>query len=638
MRRRVLLAVGVALIVVGSIAGVSAVQGQGQFVSGEPGLSVFAPDPTLEPGETTQLELQVANDGTLRWGPGAQRDEVTTARSVQIEVRDGGTPFTVETERQSIGSIRDGEVRSVPIAVRVPAGVDPGTYSLDVRLRYSYVAQSDPGSGVVQERTRRVTRTIDVRVEERPRFQLRGIENDAQIGGTGTVAVEVENTGEESASDLAVSLTSTSPNVGFGEAQRDTARLDRLGPGESTVLEYDVAVRDGTVVRNYSLDGTVQFTDADGIRGTEEGLSVGFTPLDAQRFDVDIEESTLRVGEVGTITGTVRNDGPLPVEAVSIAPADGSMLEAQSGPYAVDDLAVDESATFRLRVAVPETADAVPQRIDLATTYRTDGERDRMTTEPASVPIDEQEFDVRLEESTLRVGETGEIVGTVSNDGPVAVDGVTVTLGEGDFEPRSRTYAVGTLEAGETADFRFRALVPAGTDATPQRIDVTTTYRTAAGHDRSVIDPLRVPVAERRDAVAVTALNPTFVAGGEGTLAVEVRNQRDVELRDVRLRLSVEDPLESDFTTTIVPSLAPGETAQVAFDLEVDGDAPPSQYPAVIDVEYLDPDDETQTVRPLTVSVSVIEDPDEPVLAIEIIAFIAVMILVVAAFVWLYRR
>ena len=636
MRSRTVLAL-VALVVVGSLAGISAVQAQGQYVSGEPGLSVFAPNPTLEPGETTQLEVQVANDGTQRWGPGAQRDEVTTARSVQVEVRDSGTPITVETERQSIGSLRDGDVRSVPIAVRVPKDVEPGTYSLDVRLRYSYVAQSDPGSGVVQERTRRVTRTIDVRVEERPRFQLHGIENDAQIGGTGTVAVEVENTGEEPASDLAVTLDSTSPNVGFGEAQRDTARVDRLEAGESTVLEYDVAVREGTTVRNYSLDGTVQFTDPDGIRGAEDGLSVGFTPLDAQGFAFDIEESTLRVGEVGTITGTVRNDGPLPVEDVSIAPAEGS-LEAQGGPYAVGDLSVDESATFRLRVAVPEAADTAPQRIDLATTYRTDGDRDRVATDPVSVPIDEQEFDVRLEESTLRVGETGEIVGTVRNVGPVAVEGVTVSLGEGTFEPRSRSYAVGDLEVDEAAEFRFRAVVPAGTDATPQRIDVTTTYRTAVGHDRAVIDPIRVPVAERRDAVAVTALDPTFVAGGEGALALEVTNQRDVEIRDVRLRLAVEDPLESDFTTTIVPSLAPGETDRVAFDLEVDGDAPRSQYPAVIDVEYLDPDDETQTVRPLTVSVSVTEDPDEPVFAIEIIAFLAVMVLVVAAFVWLYRR
>ncbi|UWG49487.1 S-layer protein [Halalkaliarchaeum sp. AArc-CO] len=636
MRSRTVLAL-VAVVVVGSLAGISAVQAQGQYVSGEPALSVFAPNPTLEPGETTQLDVQVANDGTQRWGPGAQRDEVTTARSVQIEVRDGGTPFAVETERQSIGSLRDGDVRSVPIAVRVPEGVEPGTYSLDVRLRYSYVAQSDPGSGVIQERTRRVTRTIDVRVEDRPRFQLHGIESNVQIGGTGTVAVEVENTGEEPASELAVPLESTSPNVGFGEAQRDTARVDRLEAGESTVLEYDVVVREGTTVRNYSLDGSVQFTDPDGIRGVEDGLSVGFTPLDPQGFAFEIEESTLRVGEVGTITGTVRNDGPLPVEGVSIAPAEGS-LEVQGGPYAVGDLAVDESATFRLRVAVPEAADTAPQRIDLSTTYRTDGDRDRVATEPVSVPIDEQEFDVRLEESTLRIGETGEIVGTVRNDGPVAVEGVTVTLGEGTVEPRSRSYAVGDLEVDEAAEFRFRAVVPAGTDATPQRIDVTTTYRTAAGHDRSVIDPVRVPVAERRDAVSVTALDPTFVAGGEGALALEVTNQRDVEIRDVRLRLAVEDPLESDFTTTIVPSLAPGETDRVAFDLEVDGDAPPSQYPAVIDVEYLDPDDETQTVRPLTVSVSVTEDPDEPVLAIEIIAFIAVMILVVAAFVWLYRR
>lgn len=636
MRRLPAVAIVVAVLLGVAIVGVAAAQDQSQFVRGEPGLSVFAPEPVLEPGETNQLDLQIANDGTLRTGTEAQRQEVTTARAVRVEVDERGAPFTIETERQSIGSVPDSDVRTVPIAVRVPSDADPGTYRLNVYLRYSYVSMSDP-SGVIQERTRRMTRTVEVEIRERPRFDLRTVESDVQVGGSGTVAIAVENHGEEPATDVTVSLEPTSANVGFGEAQRDTAPIDRLGAGNTTVVEYDLDVRPGTTVRNYSFDGTVAFTDPEGLRGVEDGLSVAMAPADEQEFDLEVTESTLRVGEAGTITGTVRNDGPAAVEDVAVGLGNAT-LEPRGGPYAVGELESGESTAFTLGVAVPEGIEAVPQRVQLATAYRTGDGRDVTAVDPVSVRIDEQEFDVEVTDSTLRVGETGVITGTVRNDGPVAVEAVTLTLGEGVFEPRSRTYAVGDLETGESAEFRFRALVPEGVDATPQRIDVATTYRTAADQERSVTEPVRVPIADRRDAVTVTAADPTFVAGEEGTLALEVTNERDVRLRDIRVQLAVEDPLESEFRTAVVPSLEPGATDRVAFDLEVDSDAPESRYPAVVDVEYLDPDDETQPVRPLTVAVTVTEDPDEAFLAIEVLVFLGVAILVVAALVWLYRR
>lgn len=41
------------------------------------------------------------------------------------------------------------------------------------------------------------------------------------------------------------------------------------------------------------------------------------------------------------------------------------------------------------------------------------------------------------------------------------------------------------------------------------------------------------------------------------------RSIRDVEIRDVRLRLAVEKPLGSEFRTTVIPSLQPEETEQL---------------------------------------------------------------------------
>ena len=510
-------------------AGVAVAQDD-QSVRGEPNVDVYAPDPTLTAGTADELRLQVVNDGNVRSGAVAQRGVVTTARVVTVDVDDGSVPFEVTTQRQSIGSVPDGEAVDAPLSVTVPADVAPGEYTLDVRVRYSHTFQYAPASSVVQERSRTVRRSVDVTVEERPRFALATVESDVQVGDSGTLVTNVTNVGSESARDVRLRLASESAEVSFGGAPSNTARLDRLDPGENGTVAFRTSVGDNVDLRDVALEGSVRFVDPNGIEHAQDGLVTGFVPGDEQSFALSVEASTLRVGELGAIEGTVRNDGP---------------------------------------------AD---------------------------------------------------------------VDDVVLALGDARLDPRSETYAVGSLDAGETAPFRFRGTVPAGADPVAQRIDVTTRYRTPAGNDRSTVDPVRIDVAERRDAVDVAAVGPRFAAGESGTLELEVRNQRDVGIRDVRLTLEADDPLESEFRTTVVPVLAPGETDAVAFDLEVDGDAPASRYPATVAVEYTDPDDETVAARPATVAVEVTEADDDVLPAIEILIFAAVAVLVAAVFVWLYRR
>jgi len=497
------------------------------FVRGEPHLDVFTPRPTLTPGETTQLSVQVTNDGEIAGGAAGNRALVTTARAVTVDVSADATPLTVETRRQAIGSVLDGQVREVPLTVTVPAGTEPGEYTLDVALSYSYTSVYAPKSGVVQEETATVTRTLTVEVPERPRFTMRTVETDAQVGGPGTVTVAVTNTGTETASDLTVALESSSPNVVLGGAGRDTARLARLAPDETRTVAYDVTLRPGTTDRTYPLTGTVGYTDPDGVRHTEAPRSLGFRPAAEQSFEVSVTDSTLRVGESGVLTGTVRNEGP------------------------------------------------------------------------------------------------------------VAAEDVAVTLGNASFRPRVGSYAVGGLAVDETATFRFRGTVPSAADATPQRVTVTTRYRTVDSTDRTATDTLRVPVAERRDGVAVSAVDPQFVAGESGRLDVRLRNRHDAEIRDVRVFLNATDPLESDFPSTVVSRLAPNETGRVAFDVDVDGGALETQYPAVVVVQYTVAGTDRPTVQTETLAVDV-SATERDVPLVELGAALLVLVVVVVGGWWLY--
>jgi hypothetical protein len=528
MTRQVLRVGIVVLLILAGVAGIGVTQETLQYVRGEPDLDVYVPEPTLNVDSTSDLTVQIANDGEVQSGAATQRDTVTTARSVTVELEDDDVPFTVETRTQSIGSVTDGGVEQVPITVTVPADVDPGEYSLDVELRYSHTYQYSPSSGLTQELSRRTTESIDVQIEGRPRFELSMVESDVQVGGSGTVTTEIVNVGEESAHDLTVELESRSPDVTLGDTARNTARIDRLESGANATLTYRTNVRPDVPVRNLTLAGTVTFTDSEGEQASQDGLSVGLQPEPEQTLSLSIDQSSLRLGETGAIRGSIRNDGP------------------------------------------------------------------------------------------------------------ASVDDVVVILSAAQFQPRSPTYAIGDLAANESTAFRFRGTVPPEADAVPQQIAATIRYRTAADTRHAQNGSLHVPVADRRDAVSVRATDSEFTSGEDGVLEIEITNQRDIEMRDVRLELAVEDPLTSEFRTTVLPSLRPDETGSVAFDLEVDGDAPVSQFPATIKVSYLDQDTDRNTARQATVPITVTE-PDRGELPTEMIIF-AVLSIIVLVGAWLFYR
>ena len=122
MRRSAVLAL-VVVVSVGPLAGtVVAQSGTGSY-GGEPELDVLAPSPTVAPGERASLTLQVANDGAVTAGVPPAREAVTTARSVELEADADGTPLTVRSGRQAVGSVTESRPKSATVALEVPDGI-----------------------------------------------------------------------------------------------------------------------------------------------------------------------------------------------------------------------------------------------------------------------------------------------------------------------------------------------------------------------------------------------------------------------------------------------------------------------------------------------------------------------------------
>lgn len=472
-------AIAFAVLFTVSIVGPTVAFGQAAIIAGEPRLQVDAPDSTLTPGQTSELELQVSNDGRVSLGSPESRDAVTAARNVRVEV-EGDGPIEIETSRQAIGTVTENEPRSVPIAVTVPETAEPGEYELDVELRYQYTSRMEPGAGVMNERTRTVTRSVDVEVDDSARFEITNTSTDAQIGDRGSMSATIENVGSQTASDVRLTLESTSQMLAVGSGSAESTRAGTLEPGENTTVSYDVAIDGDASVREFALDGTVQFTDPDGVRDVEEGLSAGVEPAEKQRFSFEDVESTLRVGEDGDIVGTVRNEGPSTANSVVVQFADESpnVVPIESS-VAVGTLEAGESGEFRLPIELTREAEAIPKNFDMAVAYRTEeNERRAFEDIDLSADIEERrdEFLLDIEDRELEAGDSTLIDVAVTNNLDETVTDVEAKLfTDGPISSDDDEGYVESLDPGETTTVTFR--VSAASDATPRTYPLQMDFR-----------------------------------------------------------------------------------------------------------------------------------------------------------------
>ena len=449
------------------------------LVRGSPGLDVHSPERFVTPGNTNEVEFQISNDGSLTLGTSDRRSIVTTARNVRAEAEADG-PLEVTTGRTAVGTITEDEPRPVTIAIDVPENVEEGTYDVDVELRYSHTRQQ--GARVTNDRTRTVTRTFEVEVRDEARFSITNASTDAQIGDTGTLEADIENTGSQVATDIDVTAESLSDGLIIGETAEadDSARIDELEPGESATIRYESSLADGSPLRGYTFQGTVQFRNADGIQRVDENVRGGFTPVDKQRFSLDAVESDLRVGEDGDLIGTVTNEGPVEARNVIVRYAEDSpnVIPIEDA-IAVGTLAPGESSEFRLPIEIGGEAEAIDRAADMVIEYR-NADLERRAYEDVELLFEVEpkrdQFIVEMVDREITAGETKLVDVEVTNNLDQTVEDVEARLFTNDpLDSDDDEAFVEELAPGESTTMTFE--LEAASGATPKTYPVSFDFR-----------------------------------------------------------------------------------------------------------------------------------------------------------------
>jgi hypothetical protein len=618
--------------------------GVGAQAEGEPVLDATVADNRLVPGEEQTLQVTLTNEGELSQrspNPG-ENQRVTTARGLSVEADDEDVPLNVRTGTQSIGSLPEGGTASLPIAVSVDEDADPGTYDLPIEVNYTHASQVTARS----EETSTVNETLNatVVIEDDARLSVLEVEPTVRVGSTDTVAVTVENTGTEIASDATLTVQSRNADLTFGGSASATRHLGEWETGEQRTVAVETTVARTAKPQPYAVDVSLEYEDARGTRSTSETRTVAITPRAQQTFSVVETESAVAVGDEGTVSVTMRNEGPLNASDATVRLASTSPDLAFSGSGSatrfVGEWASNETRTLTYDLKATQGADTREYALEATVSYQDeDGDSETAPTRSIGVqPGPEQSFTIDNVSATLAVGAEGNLRGTVTNTGDAAVRNAVVVFQtqKETITAIEREHPVGDLGPGGSSSFHIPLEISESAESGPQQYSLSIQYRNQNG-DRQESDTfdVRQTVGPDVPEFELEADGGTTQPGESTQLEVTVTNAGDERFTDISATVFADSPVSAVDDEAFVPALEPGESTTVTFEVGAAGSALPKAYPLSIDFQYDDSDGDTLVSDTYRLPLTVEETEDE---GLPLIPIAVGLVVLVAAGFYAYRR
>ncbi|WP_440992201.1 hypothetical protein [Haloarchaeobius baliensis] len=549
--------------------------------------------------------LRVGADGTVE-GEVTNRGPQTAERAV---VRLVDPPPGIDPQQASfvLGDLGPGESAAFELPVRVARSVKPGDRQLRFVVEYRN-RDDDP------RRSAPLLGTYEVR-EFRDDFELVDVDSDLQVGEQGTVTLELRNRQDRTLEDATVTLRSASGEVLVGRLPNGSRFVGDWEPDEVRDVEFTVTSTNATEEQPYPFVATVSYDDADGDRRRSDPFRFGVEPDEEQAFELTDADANLQVGDDGTVTATVTNEGPRDVEnAVVRLTSDDPGVVPQVSQYPVGDLDEGESATIELPVRVARDAKAIPRQLSFVVSYQTDeNEPRRSDTLAEQFDVDERvpAFEVVDVDSGVQVGEEGTLELTLANVDAESASDAVVTLATRSGEllvgraPNGSRF-VGDWAPNEERTVAFTVTSTNATDVQEYPLSVSVNYEDEDGDDRRSeartfgVEPLD------EQGFALANVTSTLRVGEDGNVTGLVRNVGPGTAFEAAVQVStLSETVVLDEAEIPLGTLEAGENATFRIPASVVADAESTSRRLTVRVVYQTADDEPRRSDPLVAAVPV---------------------------------
>jgi len=440
-----------------------------------------------------------------------------------------------------------------------------------------------------------------------------------QPGGVNEVSFQLLNDPDGPDDD-----TRTATNVRV--KPRDTGRIDvetgelyvpTLPDGNPADLSLRVNVPSDLDSGTYRIPLDLTYEYDNGAGSATERKVTRYVTVRVQsgpRFSVVDTNSTATVDGRGTLAVTMRNVGDTAARdstlTLSTSSPDVSLGASESSTRFVSEWEQGANRTFTFDAALGDAATAgnysLNAQVDFERPSGTVGSSPSLTVPLEAHP--EMTFQVSDLQSSLSIGGTDTLSGTITNTGPMTARNAVVQFNQtATAQAVGGGYAVGSLAPGESAEFSFRVNVDESADAGPRQFGILASFRNGNGDQlRSDVVDIRVPVGANNPGFEIQDVESTLRVGEQGTLEGTIVNTQDTRVNNAVVRFEDPGPTVTPVETTVaIGGLDPGESTTFSFDVEVtsSADAGPRQFD--LDVSYRDQDNAARASGAIPTQVAV---------------------------------
>jgi len=372
---------------------------------------------TARVGATGTVDVTLENTGTAP----------AYNASVALDSQNADLTFGQATTSSRFvgGTWEPGERRTVSYRVSASQSASEQRYAFAATVSYD-----DEDETPMQSRSL----SLGVTPEPEQSFSIVETGTDVAVDDDGPVNVTVRNDGPAAVRDASVTITSGSNALVFGGSASASQYVGAWAPNETRTVTVEATATPDAEARSYSLQATVGYEDTEGDPGESGTLQFGVEPAPEVEYEFAASDvsSDLRVGEEGTLTGTIENTGDATATNVVVTfETDTTNVSPLEREYSVGTLEPGQSETFSFDVEISEAAEAGPKQFTMRPTYRNDDD-ERREAESFDVrqQVGEQRdvFDLSVTNATVERGSARLVEVTVTNAGEEPVEDVSAAL------------------------------------------------------------------------------------------------------------------------------------------------------------------------------------------------------------------
>lgn len=415
------------------------------------------------------------------------------------------------------------------------------------------------------------------------------------------------------------------------DVKADTVSLNKISTGISAGQRVEIESSEDLESGTYEIPVEVQYTyvyriytgEDDHIihKNTEnEDMNIEIKVEESGSLDISSSDNTgLYENSEGQINLQVKNTGDENAEDVTIEMVDSQNIKSSTNMVNLGTLEAGEESESGFQVSVSDINSEGDYSVGFKMRYEGNNGKTKYTdTEYASVSVTEgPSYDIETKESELYVNSLGRVEVEVKNTGDSDIEEARVNLQpEEPFSPVSSSSWIGNLETEESTTAVFKLDVSDRAVAQSYPLDFVVEYDD--NNDNRIQSEILTAEAKVGEEKSFDVLDSSEIsAGTTETIAYEIQNTGDSELKDATVRINSNSPFETDDDTSYVGTLEPGDKDTVRYKISVESSATVNKtYSLDTTTKFKNEYGDTVTTDTVSAPVKVVPDDSLPLIPI----------------------